>query len=225
MAMTQAEWLGLWRLKNNMKTYIATTNEGKIKEIKSALESAGIELISLDVDFDQLEDELKKNNCRDMVEISKAKAIEVIRQISDKNLEVLPVITDDAGIYFERLGDLPGIDTKTFVKQNGGIDGIKKMINEGERAYFQNVISYFSQDMKEPATFMGRVDGKLSALDNSIEIEKGFPFNHIFKPDGDNRFMFQIPLSERVNFSHRLKAAQKLNQYLQEKVEHKLKIR
>jgi len=193
--------------------YIASTNAGKIKEISAAFADSGIELISLDVDFDELEDALKQEGITDMETISKAKARAALSVIENKKLEKLPVIVDDAGIYFEKLGNEPGIETKTFVKKHGGIEGVKKVIEEGDRAYFQSVVTYMDHVLAEPVSFVGRLYGKLSAKDTATDNEKGFPFNHLFIPDGADDFLYKIPLEQRKNFSHRFLAAGQLKNY------------
>lgn len=207
------------------KIYIGTTNEGKIKEIKAAFANEEIELVPLAVDFDKLEDDLKETGTRDMAEISKAKARVAFQDILEKGGEILPVIVDDAGIYFEKLGDAPGIDSKSFVKEHGGIEGVKKLIAEGDRAYFQSVISYMDQSLSEPISFVGKVEGKLSAKDDAMEIEGGLPFNHVFIPDGYDEFVYKIPLEERANFGHRFKAAALLNEYLNKEIGKEIKLK
>ncbi len=206
------------------KYYIATTNEGKIKEIGAAFQGEDVELLPLEINFDELEDELKKEGVRDMEIISKAKARVAFQSVVERDLEVLPVIVDDTGIYFEKLGDEPGIDTKSFVKKHGGIEGLKNNIQEGDRAFFQSVISYMDQGMVEPRSFIGRVGGRLSARDDAQEIEGGFPFNHVFIPDGRDEFLYQIPIEERKKFSHRFQAAASLKEFLLEKTEKETRV-
>ncbi len=197
-----------------MKIYIATTNEGKINEIKSAFTDTEIELISLNIDFDEIEDELKKSGATNMIVISKAKAKSAIEVIKEKRLELLPVITDDTGIYFEKLNNEPGIETKSFIKKHGGIDGVKKVIAEGDVAYFQSVLSYIDQEMAEPVSFVGRLHGRLSPKDDWSGLEKSAPFGHLFIPDGYDDFLYKISTEQRKKFHHRFLAAQQLRQYI-----------
>lgn len=209
-----------------MKIYIATTNAGKIKEITAAFIDTNVELIPLEADFDELENKLKEDGIRDMLKISQAKAKEAIKYIQEKNLERFPVIVDDAGIYFEKMQDAPGIETKAFVKNQGGINGVKKLIQEGDGAYFQSIISYMDESFNEPKSFVGKLEGRLSPADNEQEIEKGLPFNHIFIPVGYNKFLYQIPLEERAKFSHRFKAVEQLKECIGElNKEFKIKMR
>jgi non-canonical purine NTP pyrophosphatase (RdgB/HAM1 family) len=208
------------------RMYIATTNKGKIKEISAAFRNHDFELIPLEIDFDELEDGMKKDGVRDMVLISKEKAKSAFEFLKQNNKELFPVIVDDAGIYFEKLGDQPGVDTKSFFRSQGGINGIKKVIKEGDRAYFQSVISIMNSSLSEPKSFVGKVEGKLSLNDSATEIEDGLPFNHVFIPDGYDDFMYKISLEEREKFNHRFKAVALLKEYLQEeKNEMRIKMR
>lgn len=197
-----------------MRMYIATTNNGKIKEISAAFSGTAVELLPLKVDFDELEDGMKNAGIKDMVLISQAKAKTAFAKIMQDGMELLPVIVDDAGIYFEKLNEAPGIDSKSFVKEHGGIEGVKKLIEEGDRAYFQSVISYMDKDFSKPLSFVGKVEGSLSAKDDAVEIEDGLPFNHVFIPDGYDNFVYQIPLGERAKFGHRFRAAEELKKYI-----------
>lgn len=207
------------------KIYIGTTNEGKIKEIRAAFTDTDVELLPLEVDFDELEEKMKEEGVRDMMLISKAKAKAAFESIKQQGKELHPVIVDDAGIYFEKLGDEPGIDTKSFVKKNGGIEGVKKLISQGDRAYFQSVISYIDAGFSEPKSFIGKVEGHLSPNDNAVEIEGGLPFNHVFIPDGYDEFMYKIPLEERAKFSHRFKAAALLKEHLSDESGNEMKLK
>ena len=195
------------------KLYIATTNQGKIKEIRAAL--GGSELIPLEIDFDDLESDLMRHGVSDMVTVSKAKAVAAFDNMKQQGLEEFPVIVDDAGIYLERLGGAPGIGTKDFVRNYGGLTGVKETVVEGESAYFQNVLSYMDGRLEKPKSFLGKVGGHLSVKDDAAEIEKGFPLNHLFIPDGYGDFMYKIPLYERLKFSHRFRAAVLLGEYLE----------
>ncbi|MFA6100154.1 MAG: non-canonical purine NTP pyrophosphatase [Patescibacteria group bacterium] len=199
-----------------MKIYVATTNEGKLKEIRAGLDSLNAELIPLGVETDEVEEALKKEGVRDMVAISQAKAREAQKFIKEKGLEAHPVIVDDAGIYFADRIDFPGIDSKSYIKQVG-LEGAKAEIQEGSKAYFQSVVSLADGDSVE--SFVGRVNGTLSKNDTATETEKGFPFNHLFIPEGEARFLYQIPIEERKGFSHRMKALAELRDHLKERLE------
>ena len=66
-----------------------------------------------------------------------------------------------------------------------------------------------------PESFIGRINGHLSIKGNFSEIEKGFPFNHFFIPEGRSEFMAEIPLEQRINYNHRMKAAHELREYVE----------
>lgn len=173
-----------------MKIHLATTNPGKVKEFRAALEGRDIELLPTKLDIPELD-------TNDMVEVSKDKARQAFLQLK------APVLVDDAGIYIEKYGDFPGTKTKDI-----GIEGVLPKISEGDRAYFQSVVTYMDEQLSEPVSFVGKVEGILSLKDStpSTEREAGLPFNHLFIPEGKDQFMYQIPLSERMSFNHRAKA-------------------
>lgn len=180
------------------KIYLATTNQGKIKEFNEAFKDLDIELLSADLHLHEYQTD-------DMEAVSKHKVLQAFEQLK------AAVVVDDSGIYFEKYKNFPGVYSKP-VMDNLGFDGVKKLIEEGDRAYFQTVISYMSPDLDEPVSFIGKHYGRLSLADSQFEKEQGFPYNHLFKPDGEDRFFYQIPIVERKN--QRTRALEEFKEWL-----------
>jgi XTP/dITP diphosphohydrolase len=183
-----------------MKIYFATTNAGKIKEFQEALKDVDIELIPVDVHMEEYQTD-------DMEAISRHKVMQVFEQLQDA------VVVDDSGIYFDKYKNFPGVYAKPII-ENLGFDGIKKLIDEGDGAYFQTVISYMAPGLSEPICFIGKHHGTLSLQDSTDTKEIGFPYNHLFKPLDDERFLYQIPIEERRN--QRIRALEIFKEWLKE---------
>jgi XTP/dITP diphosphohydrolase len=188
--------------ESNNKVFVATTNEGKLKEFMAVFEGSGIILESIGIKFNELQAD-------DIEKISKDKAQQAF-SISKK-----PIFVDDVGIYIDKYKNFPGLNAKQ-VAAGLGIDGIKRLIDEGDKAHFTVALSYMDETLESPKTFIGKTTGKLSLRFNGQE-ETGFPFNQFFIPDGESKFVCEIPVQERARFSHRMKAAEKLKQYLIQK--------
>lgn len=183
------------------KLYVATNNSGKLKEIIHGMEGIGIEITPFNITFGN---ELQLQT---LAEISKDKARQAFEAAR------APIITDDAGIYIEKYNNFPGVNAK-YIIESIGIDGIKRLVDEGSRVSFQAAISYMDESLPDPMTFIGVTSGVLSLKDDLQNMEAGFPFNSLFIPDGAEKFMYQISVEDRQQFSHRLRAVQQLAEYL-----------
>ncbi|MCL4379422.1 MAG: hypothetical protein M1160_02125 [Candidatus Marsarchaeota archaeon] len=185
-----------------IKIYVATTNTGKLKEFREVLNGSGIDIESVDLKFDELQND-------DIEKISKDKAIQAFSRLRS------PVLVDDVGIYIDKYKNFPGINAKQVV-ESLSLYGIKRLIDEGDRAHFLIAISYMDSSLNEPQTFFGKTEGKLS-LNYRGEGERDFPFNQLFIPDGESKFVCEIPVEERKRFSHRMKAAIDFKMYILQK--------
>lgn len=185
-----------------IKIFVATTNEGKIKEFREAFINSRIIVEPVGLKLDELQND-------DIIEISKHKAIQAFNTLKS------PILVDDVGIYIDKYKNFPGVNAKQIVA-NIGVDGIKRLIDEGDRAHFLIALSYMDKTLETPQTFQGRTSGRLS-LRFSGEGETGFPFNQLFIPDGEMQFVCEIPIKERGRFSHRMKAATEFKEYILKK--------
>lgn len=192
-----------------MKVYLTTTNEGKIKEITAALVGSGIELMPTKLE------EIMEPQIVSMGEISRYKAKQAYDLLLKSGIEKPAVLVDDAGIYFEKYNEFPGVMSK-YIMEGIGMDGVKNLIAEGDKAYFQAVLSYMDETMKEPVSFVGKSEGTLSLKDNNLDLEGGLPYNHLFIPTGHDKFAYQIPTEER-SYNHRMKAARMFVEFIDER--------
>ena len=87
-----------------MKTVVASGNAGKIREIRAALEGAGIELVAQD----EFGIKPAPEDCLTFVENSLAKARHAARSSG------LPALADDSGICVRALGGAPGVRSARY---------------------------------------------------------------------------------------------------------------
>lgn len=195
------------------KVLVATTNQGKLREIKEYLSHLPIEFVSLkDVGITQDVEE----NGKTYEENSQKKAL-VYSQLSG-----LPSISDDGGLEIAALGGAPGVDTKYFGNAEGSeeaiIEKMKQVIQEvpdnNRAAQFVAVLSL--------ALPTGEVWSERSAVDlvlakkPNIKYLKGFPYRSFLLIPGLNKYYHESELSEKESkeYNHRYKALMKLEKII-----------
>ena len=177
-----------------MKTIAyVTSNNGKFLEVQRYLQrqAPDINLVRADVDIEEIQS-------MDQYTIAIDKAQKAWAQLK------IPLLIDDAGIYFNRWHEFPGVLTK-FIYKGIGMDGIKRLIDEGDTGYFKLWLIY-ADEHGTLHPFEGRCDGQLTAAyqgDSHAEL----PFDVCFKPDGLEKTYAEIqhePAYE--NYFYRIRA-------------------
>jgi len=184
-----------------MKIVLATSNKGKVKEIKKYLDSFDVitydELIS---PFEIIEDgnSFKENA------IIKAKA--VYNAIKDEDTIV---ISDDSGISVEALNNEPGIFSARYAGENAtDKDNLYKVVNklkelnlESSKAFYTAAIAIVSKNSIQ--TVHGWMYGKVITTPKG---NNGFGYDPIFIPDGYDKTLGELDYEIKKELSHRSKA-------------------
>lgn len=200
-----------------MQILLATTNEGKVRELKKLFEELDIEVLSLrdmQTSIEVIEDRYT------FLENALKKAKEYSRFFN------IPTIAEDSGLVVDALGGLPGVYSARFYEiEFGGsvydssktVDqkNIEKLLRlmEGQKnreAKFISDVVFFSPE-GWGLFAEGECRGKIS--DNPIG-DKGFGYDPIFIPEGYSVTMAQLDLEEKNRISHRGKAFSKLAEKL-----------
>ena len=126
------------------------------------------------------------------------------------NILKKPVIVDDVGVFIEAWNKFPG----PFVKYIHNLLGNKKILellkNEKNRnVIVQSVVAY--HDGKKIHTFIGTVKGILSLKEKG---DKGWGFDPIIIPFGENKTFAQMGPKKKNQISHRAKALEKFKNFL-----------
>lgn len=186
-------------LKNN-RLVLATTNTGKVREMKSLL--PGVEVLTLtDVSFtDDVEEpfETFAGNAR-----AKAGAVFAATGIA--------ALADDSGLCVEALGGAPGVHSARYagVPQDSA-KNIAKLLEamrgvENRRAYFAAALCLC--DENGARIFEGQCSGTIAHKPSG---EGGFGYDPVFIPDGFAESFGVLPQDAKARLSHRAKALQKL---------------
>jgi len=183
------------------KIVFATTNEGKVKEIKEILKDFPIEVVSMKemgitADIEENGTTFEENS------LIKARAL--------AKLTGLPALADDSGLEVDYLNGEPGIysarylgrDTDYDYKNNYIIDKLSGAKGEDRSARFVCVISLVLPDGREFVE-RGVVEGLIGYEQKG---ENGFGYDPIFYLPEYGKTSAELPPEEKNRISHRGKA-------------------
>ena len=184
-----------------MKLVLATSNKGKVKEIKAMCEDYEVvpysELIE---EFEIIEDaETFKENA-----LIKARA--VFKALGDENVVVM---ADDSGISVDVLDGKPGIYSARHAGVNANdkddlyklIDDIKAKNVESSPAHYTAAIAIVTKDLER--SVHGWMHG--TALANAVG-DGGFGYDPMFVPLGFEKTLGELDDETKKSLSHRAKA-------------------
>ena len=191
------------------KLVIATHNPGKLREIQELLAPLGIDCVGA-AELGLPEPEEIGNTFIDNADLK-------AREAAD--LSGLPALADDSGLAVDALHGLPGIFSARWAEdENGKRDfgrAMERVWREIEAAgedasrdaHFVCALSLAWPDDGQVQSFEGRVEGKLVWPPRG---DKGFGYDPMFVPAGDNRTFGEIDPEEKHRISHRANAFRKL---------------
>lgn len=183
------------------KIVFATTNEGKVKEIKEILAGFPIEVVSM-----------KEMNITADIEENGATFEEnsLIKAREVSKLTGLPAMADDSGLEVDYLNGEPGIysarylgrDTDYNYKNNYIIEKLKNAKDEERSARFVCVISLVLPDGREFIK-KGVMEGMIAY---EIKGENGFGYDPVFYLPEYSMTSAELSGEEKNKISHRGKA-------------------
>jgi len=195
-----------------MKLLIATTNPGKLAEIKRFLSDITIELVSLaDVGITDSVEETGKT----FEENAILKAKHYARESG------LPTLADDGGFEIDALGGEPGVKSHRWVhgdRENTDEELItyafkrmKGVPKEKRGAQLRLVLALVKPDGDVVATSEEKIRGIVAATPSKTH-HPGFPYRAILFIPEMNKYYDQTVMSPEENdkYNHRKKAVEKL---------------
>ena len=188
---------------------VASTNKGKIKEIKAMLKDINIEVLAMNEVLDQ-EIDIEENG-KTFKENALIKA-KTIADIINK-----PVLADDSGLEVDALNKQPGIysarflghDTSYEIKNQYIIDAVK---DKDKSARFVCAMALVIPN-HEPILIEETMEG---LINDKIEGENGFGYDPIFYFPPCKMTSAMMSMEERNQHSHRAKALKRLYAILKE---------
>lgn len=179
------------------KLSYVTGSKGKFEEVYDYLMH-----VKSSIELEQVELPLIEMQGLDLRAIAVAKARQAYAQLKR------PLLVDDAGIYFEKYNQFPGVMT-SFVYKAIGMEGIFKLIEQGDRIYRLLYLVYVD-DHGQEHVFEGRCSGTV-IKPTFFKKDAKRPFDDIFFPDGSSvSYSDLLETPAHIAYAYRLKAVQAL---------------
>jgi len=182
-----------------MKIVLASSNKGKVKEIKKILKDYEIitytELIK-PIEIDENGKSFKEN------------AIIKAKSISEK-LPGFIVLADDSGISVPVLGGIPGIYSARFAGEGASDkDNLQKLINELRKKNIKKTSAFYTAAIAISTpygiyTTHGFMHGEVI---DEARGNKGFGYDPMFIPKGFDKTLGELDEEIKQQISHRFKA-------------------
>jgi XTP/dITP diphosphohydrolase len=183
---------------------LATTNQNKFFEIRTALGQLGIPLCSLK-DFPQIEEAPETGST--FAENAAQKANYYWEKFQK------PVMAEDSGLVIPSLDGFPGVRSARIGPDDHSRIGV--VLDElqysdlDRRAYYICSIMLIVNNMRYAVE--GRCDGSILEAPDGTQ---GFGYDPIFLPDGALRPFGRMSIKEKSQYSHRAQAVHKIIPYL-----------
>ena len=187
----------------------ATSNEGKMREIRAIMADSGYEVVSLkeagiSVDVEENGTTFEENAIIKASTIAKATG------------EL--VLADDSGLEVDYMNKAPGVysarflgeDTDYVVKNNYILEKLQGVPKEERSARFVCVIALCNPDgicITRRATIEGYIGYEIRG-------ENGFGYDPIFMVDEYNKTTAELSMEEKNKISHRAKALRAIKEQL-----------
>lgn len=193
---------------------VATTNRGKLAELRELLADMPVEILSL-------EDVSKKPVV--VVEDGNTfeeNAIKKAREVSE--LSMMLTLADDSGLEVDALGGAPGVRSARFAGERatdaennaallGELEAISSELSTADdlRARFRCVLALVDPLIHDGEPFLveGVCEGRIIRTPRGAG---GFGYDPLFLVDGTDRTMAELSETEKNRVSHRARAWQKL---------------
>ena len=195
------------------KIIFATSNQGKMKEIREILKDLNVEVLSLKeagIDADIVEDgKTFEENA-----LIKARAI--------RNLTGCMVLADDSGLEVDALNKEPGIysarymgeDTSYDIKNNNIIERLNGLVGDERSARFVCVIAAAFPDGTDEVR-RGTIEGQIGF---EIAGENGFGYDPIFFVPEYGCTTAELSPKVKNEISHRGKALRAMKDVIRQKL-------
>lgn len=203
-----------------IKIFIASSNQGKIKEIQEIFKD--YQIISNPLQFEGLNVEENGHSFEENALI-KAKALYQMLDVKEDFL----AISDDSGLCIEALEGEPGIysaryaNIKLKIAKNSSdesniaevIKNLKNKSLQSSKAEFVACVAIAGKIDKKYIEFIAR--GELEG-DVICEIrgKNGFGYDPIFIPSGYSQTLGELEANEKNKISHRKKALMQIKDFL-----------
>jgi len=199
-----------WKKKIKMKLLFATTNKGKLKEVRKVFSETAFEILSLS-DFPDVPEIIEDGAT--FAENAKIKAKTVFE------LFRIPTIADDSGLSVDQLNGEPGVFSARYAGEHStdeenNILLLEKLSQYSEPHYAKFICSAVFYDGE---SFIPAEDVMMGKIICTLHGNNGFGYDPLFVAEGFYVTNGELSLEEKNKISHRAKAFNKLHELLCEK--------
>lgn len=191
-----------------MKVVFASRNRHKAEQVAVLLPDLDfipLDTLAPDLELEEPYDTFEEN--------ALAKARAVVRTTG------LPAIADDSGIEVDALNGAPGVRSARYAgematdrENNAKLVAALRDVPEEQRSCRYRCVAAFVAPNGDYLTAEGSCEGRV-VLEARGAL--GFGYDPHVIPEGETRTMGEIPLEEKLRFSHRGRAFRKLAEKLQ----------
>lgn len=182
-----------------MKVVLATTNAGKVREVRAILSGSGIEVDAVPLFIGDEEHGVT------YLENALAKAM-AVRRLTGR-----PVLAEDSGLEVDALGGLPGVRSARFAgpaatdaTNNAKLLRLLEGVPDRTARYRSvAVLLGSSSEVVGEGTYAGRVAQEPRGAG-------GFGYDPVFVPDSETRTVAELSPEEKDAISHRGRALRQL---------------
>lgn len=209
----------------NGRILFATSNEGKMREVRMILADLGMEVLSMKeagISAEIVEDgtTFEENACIKATAIGRLCREKALA--GETSFEGTIVLADDSGLEVDFLGGEPGIysarymgeDTSYEVKNQAIIDRLSGAAGEARSARFVCAIAAALPD-GEVLTARGTIEGRIG---HEAAGEGGFGYDPIFYLPERGLTTAQLSAGEKNEISHRGRALRAIKETLKRKL-------
>lgn len=209
----------------NRKIVFATSNEGKMKEVRMILKDLGMEILSMEeegIHADIVEDGANfEENARIKAAAVRKLCKEAASCEEKTDCEVI-VLADDSGLEVDFLGGAPGIysarymgeETSYEIKNQAIIDKLSGAEGDARSARFVCAIAA-ALPGGEVLTAKGTIEGRIGY---EAAGDGGFGYDPIFYLPERGLTTAELSAEEKNEISHRGKALKAMKEMLREKL-------
>ena len=185
----------------SVRLLLATRNAHKVREFERLLGSLGLDPLPDDVDTPPESGDTYAENA-------------LIKARAAAEATGRAAIADDSGIEAQALGGRPGVRSARYAGP-GASDGdnlalLRAEVSPGSSLRYVCVIAHVAPGGEE-TLFEGTCEGTMAAEDAGV---RGFGYDPVFVPDGEQRTMAELTDAEKDLISHRGRAARALREWL-----------
>jgi XTP/dITP diphosphohydrolase len=191
---------------------IATTNHGKLDELRLLLAGLDVELLSLNDVSKKPIHVVEDGDTFEENAIKKARAV--------ASLTMMLTLADDSGLEVDALGGAPGVRSARFAGERAtdaennaallaSLDSLSLDGTGDFKARFRCVLALVDPFVRdgEPFVVEGACDGRIMRTPRG---SGGFGYDPLFLVEGTDRTMAELSEQEKNTISHRARAAQSL---------------